>query len=730
MILGLRNLARRVIGLPPMGKTASGFHQFFDRPLDAEGIGQSAHFREPFAQSVWVQRAIKHIAGPIAAVPLTFTTDRRGGEQRLDDPRLAAFWENPAVALGYADFIKATVGWRKLAGESFWILGDDWLVPFPDASRLSRLILARPDRMRHVVAAGELLGWEYLDGAGRRHTLLPEQVIQLKQWNPYDDWRGLSDFESAAIAAETNYLSGIYGRNLMRNNGDRGPYIVAKGGIVDDKQREQIIAELRAKRAAAGRGDFRAVFLTGEITVEDPAIQALDASVLGQSLQNRHEVFIAFGVPPSMADIVASYSVGSASDRFRLIEDACMPEGESIADGIQLLARRQTGKVLYVFFSWDEHSVMQQVRRERIDAAMKLWGMGVPLELVNRYLLLGLPAVPGWEIGYLPFSVAPVGGLPPEKDPALAEPAEAADSTDAAVQDMLKALAAGRSPRRAPAGSNCCGCGLEAPLSEAQKARDPAAIARWRDHMAKRHATVRSYESAFNRELMRARAEVLSRIDRRRIAHALRVKAAAADFLFDLGAWREGVFARLRRVGAEALRVAGQQLFIEVKRDDPFAMAPEAVLQFLRGRENHLAGTTQDIWEQIRGTLDQGLQAGDTMEELAARVRAEFNGISRERATTIAQSETAAAYGTGRNEAMRQAGVRYKAWLTSGNDNVRDAHLQAGLDYPADRGIPVDDPFIVGEEELMFPGDPTGSPGNVINCHCVAIAVAEPEGEA
>ena len=35
----------------------------------------------------------------------------------------------------------------------------------------------------------------------------------------------------------------------------------------------------------------------------------------------------------------------------------------------------------------------------------------------------------------------------------------------------------------------------------------------------------------------------------------------------------------------------------------------------------------------------------------------------------------------------------------------------------------VGESFTVDGEHLKHPGDPAGSPGNVINCHCVAIAV-------
>ena len=43
--------------------------------------------------------------------------------------------------------------------------------------------------------------------------------------------------------------------------------------------------------------------------------------------------------------------------------------------------------------------------------------------------------------------------------------------------------------------------------------------------------------------------------------------------------------------------------------------------------------------------------------------------------------------------------------------------------------IPLDEPFVVDGEELMYPGDENGSPENVINCQCIQIAAQKPAEE-
>src|SRR5947199_7588713 len=83
-------------------------------PFGQEGGGD--RLDHPYRNSVWVQRAIKKVSGPISAVPLMFTL---GAKQAAGDPALSTYWSKPTIGLTFASFLEATVGWLKLAGEFF-----------------------------------------------------------------------------------------------------------------------------------------------------------------------------------------------------------------------------------------------------------------------------------------------------------------------------------------------------------------------------------------------------------------------------------------------------------------------------------------------------------------------------------------------------------------------------------------------------------------------------------
>lgn len=714
-----------------------------------------------YAQSPWAYAAVNFITGELRGRPLKFYF----GDMEYQDAAFNAWWTAPAWGvevfgrrkrLSRADVIRDLAAWAKLEGEFFIAVDDDWLLATAGrlGPRLSPFLILEPDRMRLIIQGGMLQGYEHTDTAGRRRVFVPDQVYHWKAFNPYDPWRGFGAQQVAHIATEGAFLTGVYIRDLMRNNGDQGFIVVGKSGVADDTQREQIVADLRAKRAALRRGIAKDLFLTGDIAVDRPPERAISGEIVNGKGAMAQEVFTAYGVPASMAEAKQNYSMGKDSDRYQLITATCMPLGADICGILEQLGTRMAGVVLTAELDWDDHPVMVEVRHGRVETGLRLWGVGMPMQKVNDYLDLGMPEFAGWDVGYLPFSVMPVSaeGAPPPaanpaEDPALAEPKRKLLPEFATLAGLLAARGRVRSAERGTRNAEqaaetealrgfTCNCGEGCVEQKAD--RPPAEIARWREHMRLRRDTVGAFKAAFGRVLMQARIETLRKIEGaegkaaiERVQRAAKesgvTKAAATDLLFDLAKFTVAFKSAMRKQQQAALDKAGTQLLKELGKDDPFTFAPAKVLNYLSRRENKLAGVPQAAWDRVRDSLAEGLDAGESTAQLAARAKKVFNHLGDTEALRIAQTETAAAYGTGRHEAMREVGVQYKAWLTSGNDNVREAHRLAGLTYSPDTPIPLDEPFVVDGEELMHPGDDAGSPGNTINCHCVQIAVAAPK---
>jgi hypothetical protein len=513
------------------------------------------------------------------------------------------------------------------------------------------LVLARPDRMRHVVKNGVLQGWQYVDAAGHQALLLPEQVIQLKMWNPYNDWRGLAELKPCRDAAEADFLAGKFNLNLMRNNGDQGVYVIAKDGLPLDGQRQQIIDQIREKRELAQRGVFKPVFLDGDITIEDPKIQVPDADFIAARLQNRHEVFIAMGVPASMADVKASYSIGSASDWFMLIAETCIPLGEKICQGINQVLRRQGAAEVRASLNWDEHPVIQAVRRERADTAQKYFAMGVPLKSLNDYLDLELPPCPAWEKGYVS---AKLKEIVDEEGDEEAAPGDTMDDTVALMRRELGPVA--RLKRALDCGWRMADGGLPDPTNPTDRSNPPdpsfpslrpfspfsfqpgegeesgSRLPHCKGWPAWGQPMVKGFISRFNRELMKARGETLRRLERQLVA----------TNLFDVAEFARALGTGLRPVLTAALQKAGAARLAETGRTEGLALPDEAAREFLDSREALWREEAQRIGRDIE---EAAAAAGE--EGKADAVRAQFNQIAKRRAPALAWEEIGAALNCG-----------------------------------------------------------------------------------
>ena len=105
----------------------------------------------------------------------------------------------------------------------------------------------------------------------------------------------------------------------------------------------------------------------------------------------------------------------------------------------------------------------------------------------------------------------------------------------------------------------------------------------------------------------------------------------------------------------------------------------------------------------------------------------------RYRGEVVSRTESLNALRAGQNEAIMQAvetgeldsDGAYKVWDSESGRRTRPAHLEAD-----GQKVPIDQPFIVGGEALMYPGDPAGSAANTIQCRCRSRAVVDFAGQA
>jgi HK97 family phage portal protein len=144
-----------------------------------------------------------------------------------------------------------------------------------------------------------------------------------------------------------------------------------------------------------------------------------------------------------------------------------------------------------------------------------------------------------------------------------------------------------------------------------------------------------------------------------------------------------------------------------------FTLDNPAAQQAIRNRAERLATLVgETTGREITAAVLAGEQAGMGVAEIARLIDATvFGGMAETRSVLIARTETVGALNEGAfDTAAANDFLKYKTWLSQGDDRVREDH--ALLDGET---IAMADDWPIG---VRYPGDPMGAPEQVIQCRC------------
>ncbi len=156
-------------------------------------------------------------------------------------------------------------------------------------------------------------------------------------------------------------------------------------------------------------------------------------------------------------------------------------------------------------------------------------------------------------------------------------------------------------------------------------------------------------------------------------------------------------------------------LVLEVKEDFAQTMRRRALRyiqqETVRRRIQQVTETTR---RQIVRAVDDGYRQGAPLPEVASSIRSLIPAIARYRADAIARTETHGAANYGSNEAAKETGLPLRReWLAAEDERTRESHAEADGQI-----VGMEDAFKVGNSLLMYPGDPSAPPEEVVNCRC------------
>jgi len=670
--------------------------------------------------------------------------------------------------LTFEEFVMQTIGHYALEQDVFWIFTDDAGLPVSGGVGLQvKNIIIVPGSQMHPVTStgfdkGELIGWEMWGLTGRRIHLDLSQVHQWKGFNPYDRFHGFGAITAAANDINYDFAASLHNASALANGAEPGAIITIPGKL-DEDQAKMMLDKFDTRHKGAGKAK-RTTIVTGGGDVKTIAQSLADLEVAQITELSDKKICSAFGVPPGIAGLIteAQYSHGPAMRQF--IFNTIIPLAQVFAGHITngIITRFTSSKVfgnnfpaikrseskfysgsrsarmaankyfrdarnravsvqnkIFAWFDSGQHPTVQEYQQEQAEKVLKFTDAGVPLNNLIEAHDLPYEQTEGGKFAWRNMGEVPenyileaglegITGPPYPGEPPPEEEPEPEKSIQRAANNDLQIKADDARRLRIWHNWTMSWLGIE---REYQSTMRIFFLKQQRILIAKLKKVLDENKSAGSeqRAVRAANDEIIARI-----VFDLKIedgKLRVINQTFFNKASELGI----RQVFSEILGLSGGKLADKVTQ--------AKLTPYLRGKllisTQKISGINKVTQRLVSNQLKAGLDAGEGLNELTSRVKTVL-GSNRARALRIARTQTAGAVGSGRHTGMKSAGVELKSWLTAGDEEVRSAHKEAGRKY-AD-GIALDLPFIVANESLMYPGDPSGSAANIINCRCVELA--------
>lgn len=559
--------------------------------------------------------------------------------------------------------------------------------------------------------------------------LNPDQVFY--GWRPsqHDYRQPESPLQAARLAVSVAVMQDRYDFAFLRNDA-RPAAIVVHEAFSMDAERDAFIR--------AFRGDFRgpdnagkALFIqamgdspggvSGAVDVKTLGLSQRDAQFVARYEQKISDICVALGTPMSILGDSSKRTYDAANVEHRnWWEGTLQPMCFEIADEINMqLAPRFGNEVGWFDFSQIK-ALQSDSRLLALGAILPLMvGAGLPITTAEFRNELGLPEIrPDDPENETKLAAQKLANMPP----ALQGTNDPNKPTPPAVDKPGIGTPASDGPPAAPAPGAPTGQ-LASHLVETRGRTKEVREVEWRAVDKKITSLEPIFADAINLVFKKQETSVLARLGGRR-GRSLETRKDASK-VFDKAYWTTETADAMRGQYATIATAAGEAAAAKigtVHQDTQgttyvYNVKDPQAQDFIDARANQLAGSVTDAtYGKIQSQMDQGADAGESIPQIAARISGIFDTMSVGRATTIARTEVIGAYNGATDQianSLPDDVVAGEEWIAELDDRTREAHEAADGEQVA-----VADAFSVGGEDLQYPGDPAGSPENVINCRC------------
>ena len=606
-------LGRKEAVTPLMSRLFSNTYSMMTtpgQPVYTE-ITASKAVREGYKMAIPVYRALRTIIQAASGIPWIVLD--KNGEEILNHPFTTA-WSHPNPEFSGQDNMEYIIAHLILSGNAY-------LRPLYVGRTPREFWIEMPDLVQPIPASNRdewIAGYQYTMYGGQKVRLEKEAIIHFKQLDPGNMFVGMGAIQAGGRVIDTYNEALDTQKVSMQNRG------MPSGHLMPDEP-------MTAEQFDEFKRKFREQYL-GKTHRREPWLYprkmnwieanqtAVEMDYTNSQAQLMRQIAAVIGVDPWWVGDKANSTYNNVAEaRKALYEDVALPLLDDVKATLNLKVAPLYGDVEIAY----DTSNVPALRADmglKIGQAKDLWSMGVSFEQINQKLELGFEEFPGWNLGYLPFGLSPIGSE------GIAQPT---------IEDEKSMKS------------------LEEPDTEEWKTQE------WKRVDSRRQAywalLTKKFEPLY-KEIGTAAASSAKGNIEKNVLNAIDKQSDK---------WLKVMTA----VDFTLIEDFGNQ----VKAFDAFSAASRAWVK--KNAASKVVSILDTQKEAMAKLIKYGVDNDLTNAQIAKSIKSFYTERASFFAQRVARSETTSASSYGQLAAAKETGRGRKRWITSRDDRVRDDHI-------------------------------------------------------
>ena len=359
----------------------------------------------PYAQVPSVYKAVKAICDNVPQAEMGIYDWATDGEILNPNDDLLKLLAQPRISSRKQsgnDFLQELVGYYALHNEVFIrkVMGIGNMVN--TRTLPGELWVLNPSKMQEVTNnAGDVTAWRY----GNQQFSVDE-IIHIKDFNPYNENRGLDPKEPMGQEMNLDYLASVFNMAFFQNDATPNALIMSEKSLSIEQRKR--LTEWIQNRHKGAENKHKMDVLEGGLDMKTLTPSHKDMEFTEQRKFSREELLGAWRAPKALFNITEDLNYATFQGQMKIFWlYAIMPILRKIEDAINVNLVWPYDNTIYFAFNIKNVPAFQEDFNAKVTTAKVLFDMGFTGNEINQKLGLGFDEKDWREFWWIGFNLMP-----------------------------------------------------------------------------------------------------------------------------------------------------------------------------------------------------------------------------------------------------------------------------------------------------------------------------------